>query len=95
MEFFETMNQDEKEKFLQSCFDIFHKKSFQMVFEELKETKKNELLKSVNNMDQLAFTKGFIDGMDSFYNQIKEYASSYEEESREEGSYDKFKVLDE
>lgn len=90
-----SLSDEDKKTFLNDCFAIFNKPVFLKVYNDLISKQMINIGRTVQNMDQLSFMRGSINGIDLFFEEIEKYAQLCEEQARNDEEFDKFKVIEE
>jgi hypothetical protein len=94
-DFFAKFSEEDKKKFLMDCLELANKPVFFKVYEDLIGRQMINLSRKAQNMDQLCFMRGTINGIDLFFEEINKYAQQAQELAKNDGEFDKFKVIEE
>lgn len=90
----EKMEESEQLDFLGNCSQIFKNPVIKKIYDDLVCKQIIYAARKSGTMEELAFNRGTINGVDLFFDELKRFAGIYEEKTSSE-EFDKFKVLSE
>lgn len=91
----DAMEEKQKVEFLKNCSEIFNKKEFKDVYDDLVSKQIVFAAREANGDLQLSFARGSINGLDVILNQFKTYDAMYKDilEKNRVEEFDEFSGL--